>query len=194
KALCTFMFVLAAFSLLLTPLCLAQSGTRTIASELDAGLSYAESEQVAAAETMPDGKYSFAPSGGEFKDVRSFADQLKHIAAYNKMLCSAIEGKTPPSDTAGGNGPANLKSKGEVLQYLKDAFSYCHQAFKVINEKNAAEEIKPEFRGATSRLYLAHAASAHSFDHYGQVVVYLRMNGLVPAATVRRQQQQPSAR
>ena len=161
-----------------------KAAPKTAALELDAGVSSVESEFVPAAEAMPEDKYSFAPSTGEFKGVRTFAAQVKHVAAVNYMVAAAILGEKPPVDTGGENGPDSAKSKAAIVQFLKDSFAYAHKAVASINEKNLLEPIKGPFGDEpATRLGLATVFSWHSFDHYGQMAEYLRMNGIVPPAS-----------
>jgi uncharacterized damage-inducible protein DinB len=133
---------------------------------------------------MPADKYNFAPTNGEFKDVRTFGQMIKHVAAVNYMFGGAILGEKPPAETGGEEGPASLKSKGEILNYLKESFAYVHKAIATIDEKNLVEPVKSPFgEGSVTRLGIATAVSAHGFDHYGQMVEYLRMNGIIPPAS-----------
>jgi hypothetical protein len=77
-----------------------------------------------------------------------------------------------------------MKTKTEILSYLKASFTYVHKAIQTINEKNLVEPIKSPFgEGWVTRLGLGTSVTAHGFDHYGQMVEYLRMNGIVPPAS-----------
>jgi hypothetical protein len=157
----------------------------TVATVLDNQLKGVEGELVPAAEAMPADKFSFAPTQGEFKGVRSFGSQVKHIATVNYMIGSAILGSKPPVDLGQGeDGPANIKSKDEIVKYLKDSFAYLHSAYNSINANNMTEPIKaPWGKDPTTRLAMAVIGVAHPFDHYGQIVEYLRMNGIIPPAS-----------
>jgi len=157
---------------------------RTPTQILDHSLSNLEEEFVPAAEAMPEEKFSFAPSSGEFKNVRTFADQIKHVAAVNYELGGALLQEKPPIEINGEAGPASVTSKAEVLKYLKDSFVYVHKAIATINEANLVETVRSPFgEGKVSRMGLAMAVASHGYDHYGQMVVYLRMNGIVPPAS-----------
>jgi uncharacterized damage-inducible protein DinB len=136
---------------------------------------------VPAADAMPEEKYSFAPSAGEFKGVRTFADQVKHLAAANYQLGSRILGEAPPPGTQGETAPESVRSKAEIMEYLKGSFVCLHRAAAKVEEKNEVEPI-PGTQGTwqRTRLGLLIDALAHSSNHYGQVVEYLRMNGIVP--------------
>src|SRR5277367_5480467 len=151
---------------------------RTVAQVLDRGVTGVESEFVPAADAMPEDKYSFAPTDGEFKGVRTFAQQVKHVAAVNFMLGGAILGEKPPVELGGENGPDAMTSKADILKFLKDSFAYLHKAVVTVNEKNMLEPIKSPFgEGMGTRLGFSSMAPGHCFDHYGQLVEYLRMNG-----------------
>jgi DinB family protein len=142
-----------------------------------------ESEFVPLAEAMPADKYDFAPTAGEFKGVRTFALQARHVATVNYMIGSALLGEKPPVDTKSENGSDDLKTKDQIVKYLKDSFVYVHKAINTINDKNVVEMIDGPFGSKASRIGLGSSAVWHGFDHYGQMVVYLRMNGLVPPAS-----------
>ena len=139
------------------------------------------------ASAMPEDKYGFAPSNGEFKGVRTFGEQLKHVAAANFLYGSTILGEKPPEDIGeNGAGPASVKTKADILKYLDSSFAYVQKATASINEKNLIAPIKNPFgEGTATRLAMATLIVGHCFDHYGQMVEYLRMNGIVPPASQR---------
>src|ERR1700758_4856278 len=87
---------------------MAKMKQKTVAQVLDNGLKQTEGEFVPAAEAMPEDKYSFAPTAGEFKGVRTFAQQVKHVAAVNYMVGAAILGEKPPVELGGENGPDSI--------------------------------------------------------------------------------------
>jgi uncharacterized damage-inducible protein DinB len=157
---------------------------RTVTQVLDHTVSNLEHDFVPAAEAMPEDKFSFAPTNGEFKGVRTFAQQIKHVATVNYMFGAAILGEKPPVDTRDEEGPASMTSKAEIIKYLKDSFAYVHKAVETVNEKNLIEPVQGPFGVSTiTRLGLSTAVGAHGFDHYGQMVEYLRMNGIIPPAS-----------
>jgi len=156
----------------------------TVAQVLDRGISGVEGEFVSAADAMPEDKYSFAPSNGEFKGVRTFAQQVKHVAAVNYMLGAAVLVEKPPVELGGENGPDAISSKADIMKFLKDSFAYLHKAVATVDEKNMVDPIKSPFGDRmVTRLGLSSLAAAHCFDHYGQMVEYLRMNGIIPPAS-----------
>jgi uncharacterized damage-inducible protein DinB len=183
-------FVCIAFCVVaLVAVCAAQGGMgkpehRTVAQVLDGSVKNIEREFVPAADAMPEDKFGFAPTEGEFKGVRTFAQQIKHVAAVNYIFGAAILGEKVPVDVGDESGPASVKSKAEIMSYLKDSFAYVHKAVQTIDEKNLVEAMKSPFgEGTVTRLGLATSVAAHGFDHYGQMVEYLRMNGIVPPAS-----------
>jgi len=157
---------------------------RTVTMILDRTVLNLEHDFVPAAEAMPEEKFGFAPTGGEFKGVRTFAQQIKHVAAVNYELGAALLEQKPPVDIGDESGPASITSKADILKFLKESFEYAHKAIATINEKNLVETVKSPFgEGSVSRLGLATTVAWHGFDHYGQMVEYLRMNGIVPPAS-----------
>jgi DinB superfamily len=144
-----------------------------------------ESLLVGAADAMPADKYSFAPTEGEFAGVRTFAQQVKHAAATNYILGAAILGEPPPPDAGDEMGPETVRTKPEIMKYLTGSFAYLRKAAAAIDPRNAIVKGSPisPLGGKTTRLGLAIETLAHAMDHYGQMVEYLRMNGVVPPAS-----------
>jgi hypothetical protein len=156
----------------------------SIAQVLDHSVAGVEGEFVPAAEAMPEEKYSFAPTSGEFKGVRTFAQQAKHVAAVNYLVGASILEEKPPVELGSENGPDAIKTKADIVKFLKDSFAYVHRAVRSINEGNLLSPIKSPFgEGMVTRLGMATLIVGHCFDHYGQIVEYLRMNNLVPPAS-----------
>ena len=156
----------------------------TFAMVIDRNLTNTEKEAVSAAEAMPDDKFNFAPTQGEFKGVRTFALQVKHIATVNYMLAAAILGEKPPAEIKSENGPDNITSKADVVKFLKDSFAYAHKAANSIDENSVLGEVQsPWGPNKVTRLGLTLIMVSHPFDHYGQMVEYLRMNGIIPPAS-----------
>ena len=156
----------------------------TVSTLFDKQLSSVEREVVSLAEAMPADKYAFAPTQGEFKGVRTFAQQAKHIAATNYEMASTVLAEKPPVDLGKGeNGPDSIQSKDEIVKFLKDSFIYCHKAEATLTKDNLTEMIDIGEGHKTARGYYANIPIWHSFDHYGQMVEYARMNGIVPPAS-----------
>jgi hypothetical protein len=134
---------------------------------------------VSAADAMPADKYGFAPTDG-------FGQQVKHLAATNHILAAAAPGEPPPADAGDEAGPETVRTKAEDLDYLNGSFEHPARAIDAIGDKHAtvkSSPISPLKSTETTRLALTVEAMIHTFDHYGQMVEYLRMNGIVPPAS-----------
>jgi uncharacterized damage-inducible protein DinB len=176
----------AGCALLFTGSALAQ-GPITIARMYENQLRSIENQIVPLVEAMPADKMSFAPTQGEFKGVRSFADQAKHVAAVNYMLAAAAKGQAVPVDIGTDEkGPDSATSREAVAKFLKDSFAYARSVAQTLTAENQTQMIKSPFgEGQMARGGALAIAVSHSFDHYGQMVVYARMNGVVPPASRR---------
>lgn len=162
----------------------AQSAV-TVASTVDRQVTGIEKLILEAAEAMPESKFNFSPeglsiSGSDYKGVRTFAAQLKHVAASNYLIWSPITGDKLPGELNEGSGPENMTSKTAILAFLRDSFALGHKAAASLTPENMLEPAGPS---KTTRLYRATFGVAHAYDHYGQMVEYLRMNGIVPPAS-----------
>jgi DinB superfamily len=147
----------------------------TVAATFDQELSHLEHGLIGLAETMPEDKYNFRPTQGKFDGVLDFGGQVKHLSGGIAMYAAGILGEKPPAE------PASLKTKAELVQYLKSSLTYAHKAVASLNEQNLFTPIPAPFgKNQTTRLSLAIAMVGHPYDHYGQMVEYLRMNGVVP--------------
>jgi uncharacterized damage-inducible protein DinB len=179
KALCSFVLLLSSFS----SLCAAQEDIpKTIADSVGEMLKRTEDQFYSVAEAMPEAKYNFIPTAGNFEGVRSFGEQVKHVACANYAFFNEIEGKTPPEACERG-GPSPAKTKAELLKYLRDSFDYGNAVLAKIDARNALGRAEGRYAGPNTKLGLAVAAVWHVTDHYGQIVVYLRMNNIVPPMT-----------
>jgi uncharacterized damage-inducible protein DinB len=157
----------------------------TIASAVDREISSVEKQILEIAEAMPEDKFNFSPEslnipGDGYKGVRTFAVQVKHIAASNYAIWSPLTGDKFPENFMGGDGPDSLKTKAEILRFLKDSFALGHKAAATLTTQNMLENAQGS---KSTRLRVAIFAVEHAFDHYGQMVEYLRMNGIVPPAS-----------
>jgi uncharacterized damage-inducible protein DinB len=173
---------------------MAMPAAKTPGDALNAILMIGEQEFVATADAMPEDKYSFAPTTGEFKGVRTFAEQVKHVAAVNYIFGAAVLQEKPPVDTGEEKGPESVKSKAQIMQFVKDSFTYLHKALGSITEKNELDQVTFFGDMKAARLSVGSFACAHPMDHYGQMVVYLRMNGIIPPASRPRNQDIPVQR
>jgi len=151
-------------------------------------VAFLERQLVQAADAMPADKYSFAPTVGEFKGVRTFGQQVKHLAATNYILAAGALGERPPDDAGDETGPEGLRMKADIIDYLRGSFRALHRAAAAIDDNNAVlgdVPISPLIGQATRLGYMIEGL-LHTYDHYGQIVMYLRMNGIVPPASRNR--------
>ena len=171
--------------LLLTWSTAAQAPAPTVSQILDRDLRSLERQLVPLAEAMPAEKYGFVPAGGEFNSVRTFGQQVSHAAAVIYAVSAAVLGEKNPSEMgAGENGQASLKTKDDIVKYLKDAVAYGHKGMGGLTEKNLSDLVPSPFgSNKVPRLAMATEAVSHSYDHYGQLVVYLRLSGIIPPAS-----------
>jgi len=162
-----------------------QQAPLTVASLVDHDISAIEQQILEVAEAMPEDKFNFSPeslniSGSEYKGVRTFAVQVKHIASSNYFIWSPLTGDKVPESIKDGNGPAELKTKADIIRFLKDSFALGHRAAATLTSDNMLQLLQD---GKSTRLHRAEFGVAHAYDHYGQMVEYLRMNGIVPPAS-----------
>lgn len=171
---------LSALALSAIPL-LAADAAPSARQIFDRQLSNTEREVVGLAEAMPADKFNFAPTNGQFTGVRTFALEVRHIAFEINTVASALLGETIPGQDH-DNGPDNLKTKDEIVKYLKDSFAHAHKAVATLTNDNLMELAADPFnpKGKSARVASVNIFYWHTYDHYGQMVEYLRMNGLVP--------------
>ena len=155
----------------------------TLNQSLDFWISNCEKNVTGVADAMPENKYSFAPSStlGKFAGVRTFGEQVKHLAANNYRMAAYIQAQTPTHDQEVETGPDNLRSKAQIMDYLRGSFVALHQAVATLTAQSMLEPSASHPTGSQNNaLQFAIDAVAHSYDHYGQMVEYLRMNGVAP--------------
>jgi uncharacterized damage-inducible protein DinB len=171
-------------------------GPATLQSTLDFQLTIMEHEFEGAADAMPADKYNFAPTNGLFKGVRTFAEQVKHVATSNDRFFGAILGHPPATPTdrfEQENGPDSIKTKAQIMQYLRASFAEGHKAIASITNENAFQPLShAPMPFLNTRASLAIFACVHMNDHYGQMVEYLRDNGIVPPASRNRPPANPA--
>jgi hypothetical protein len=161
------------------------SSPATIASVVDREISNVEKQIVDVAEAMPEDKYNFSPEslnvpGSDYKGVRTLASQVKHVAASNYAIWWRLTGDKFPENFMGGDGPESVKTKADIIKFLKDSFALGHKAAATLTTQNMLQTAEGS---KSTRLRLAVFGVEHAFDHYGQMVEYLRMNGIVPPAS-----------
>jgi len=159
-----------------------------VADAFNGQVSAIEREVLALAQAMPADKYDFAPSNGTFTGVRTYALQVRHIATVMCQIAASVSGEKAPVDLGSSdNGPDSLKTKDQIIDYFKGAIAFAHKAMLSMNAKNQFDQVPSPFgRGTQSRLEAAAFLGLHTYDHYGQMVVYARMNGVIPGANIPR--------
>ena len=145
-----------------------------------------------AAEAMPEDKWDFRPvQTGMFKnekpefgpaEVRTFAEQVKHVACSNFAFAAELDGATPPKGCDKG-GPSPAHTRAELLTYLRDSFTALKKSLNDITVKNMFDPIHGPYATPNTRLGLAEICVWHAADHFGQMTVYLRLNGIVPPSS-----------
>lgn len=126
---------------------------------------------VRAAEKMPEENYSFKPT----PEVRSFGQLVGHVADANYMFCAQAQGLPNPAK----NIEKTKTSKADLVAALKDAVAYCNQTYDGMNDTNGSEIVK-FFSFHLAKLTLLSLNTAHTDEHYGNMVTYLRLKGIVP--------------
>jgi hypothetical protein len=173
--------------LILSAASLMAADTAPTASKIfDRQLTSTEKEVVSLVEAMPADKFGFAPTNGEFKGVRTFALEAKHIAfVIDQVSAAMLDQPNPTTSGKDENGPEDIETKEQVVKYLKDAFAYAHKAMATLTNDNLMQETADPFnpKGKRPRLDSAGIIFWHTMDHYGQMVEYARMNNVVPPAS-----------
>lgn len=160
------------------------------AKSINSDLSLIEAEMMSAVKAMPADKFSFAPSASifvpaqttQFATVRTFAQQATHVASANYYFYGIVGGLKPDVDVS---GIEKLTKKEDVVAALAGSFAYAHKAIATITAANAFEVVKSPEPANPTRATLSEFAIAHMNDHYGQMVEYLRMNGIIPPASTK---------
>ncbi|MBV9269312.1 MAG: DinB family protein [Acidobacteriaceae bacterium] len=154
---------------------------QTSANPLSAGSKFmftiVKTNVTKAAEEMPDGNYSFKPT----PDVRSFGQLVGHVADAQYRFCAAVSGDTTPPP----NVEKTKTTKADLVQALKDAFAYCDKAYDGMTDAHASDVVK-FFGHDAAKLTILDFNSAHTDEHYGNMVSYLRLKGLVPPSSQGR--------
>lgn len=132
---------------------------------------------IRAAEKMPESDYAFRPSA----DVRSFAQQVAHVADDQYNLCAPAKGEARKENYT--HIEDTLSHKADLLPALKTAFAYCDSAYDALTDATGSEPTTG--KSGRNKLSMLNWNLWHTWEHYGNVVVYLRMKGLVPPSSER---------
>jgi len=165
------------------------AGATEPAAALNVMLGVLEHDIVPAAKAMPAEKYSFAPTAGsfaagspaKFDTVRTFGEQVAHVAQANYYFYMTLSGLKPDVNV-GAIG--KMTSKDDAVKALEGSYAFAHKAVATITAANAFDTIKGA-DGMNTRATLAAFGVAHGYDHYGQMVEYLRMNGIIPPSSAK---------
>ncbi len=131
-------------------------------------------------EAVPADKYDSRP----FADVRTFGEQVRHMATMIFMTAAIVLGeRSPYGPGKNDNGPEDILTKDQAVKYLKDSFAYAHKAMQTLTVANHLDPV-PTYFGPMPRMDAAAGIAYHSFNHYGQMVAYARMLGIVPPSSV----------
>jgi DinB superfamily len=167
------------------------SARETVASALLRNFGFEEYQFRSAAEAMPADKYGYRPAQGNYggvypgygpTELRTFGEQVKHVACANFGFSAELDGKTPPPNCDTG-GPSPAKTRDELIVYLHDSFKALKKSLGAITKENIFQPIEGPYAGPNTRLGIATVCIWHVADHYGQLVLYMRLNGIVPPAS-----------
>ena len=159
------------------------------AKAYDSLLGMFEEEMMGVAKAMPAEKYSFAPSQSifvekqmtKYEGVRTFGGMIGHIAQANYYFYGSVGGTKPTADV---KAIAAMTSKADLVAALETSFAYAHESIAKMTAEKAFVQLPGE--GIYTPATMAAFGIAHGFDHYGQLAEYLRMNGIVPPASVKK--------
>lgn len=159
---------------------------------VNALLGLVEGQMMDLVRAMPAGRYDFAPVAPifapsqrtDFAGVRTFGALAIHVAQANYGLGATINGTKPDVDVA---ALASLKSKDQIVDALAASFVFVHKAVDTLTPDNAFQRVSVPLPGPVTRSTLASFIAAHASNEYGQMVEYLRMNGIVPPGTQKKQ-------
>jgi hypothetical protein len=176
-------------------LCFAQppapAPPASVGAAIDSEITLAERQVLGVAQAMPEEKFNFSPAnldlkGANFTGVYTFAGLLKHVAAANFFLWAGAGGDKVPATITGIKGPEAMDSKADIIQLLKDSFASGHHAAAALTPENSLDMVAGPGGQKVPRVFALSFTVAHAYDEYGQMVEYLRMNGIVPPASQPR--------
>jgi len=159
----------------------APASAKTVSDSINYMWKMVEKDFTSLAEAMPEEKWNFKPTQGAFAEVRTFAQQVKHVACGNEAWAKKLRGEQPP-DRCDTGGPNPAKTKAEILAYLHETFVMMDSEIAKARLDNLMAPMEGPYAG-DNRLEVLNSALWHISDHYGQLVEYVRMNGIVPPAS-----------
>lgn len=155
---------------------------KTIADSINVTWSDEARDFIDLADAIPEDKWNFKPADGAFQNVRTVAEQVKHVACANEGFAKEMRGEAPPEACDKG-GPNPAKTKAELVDYLKASFQMLDDQINQIDASNQMKAVDGPYGGPNTRIGMALLAVWHVADHYGQLVEYARMNNIVPPAS-----------
>ena len=173
------------------PTAIELSKKETVATAFLRSMAFQEYQVRSAAEAMPEQLYTYRTAEWKFKnekpefgpaEMRTFGEQVKHVACANFAFAAELDGEKPPEACDKG-GPDPAKTKRELLIYLRNSFVAIRKSFTAMTAKNQFDPIEGPYAGPNTRMGLAVVVIWHNADHYGQMIIYLRLNGIVPPAS-----------
>lgn len=154
-----------------------------ITDSIKAGYSAAKDYLTKSAAMVPEKGLSFKPAGTA-ADVRTFGRIIGHVANANYMFCGAVLGEAMKGETGpGGADFEKTTTKAGLEKALADSFAYCDKAFAAVNDRNAAQPVTGLPIGPSTKIGALAFNNAHDFEHYGNLVTYLRAMGMVPPSS-----------
>jgi uncharacterized damage-inducible protein DinB len=156
----------------------AATDANPITASLRSAWNSAKSNVRRSADVMPEAKYTFKP----VDNVRTFGALLSHIAGASYEFCAAAKGEKPPF--AEDAFEKSAKTKAEIVKALDGAIAYCDEVYKTLDDVKAAQMVAGAFGGGqAARASNLIGNTGHFQEHYGNLVTYLRINGLVPPSS-----------
>jgi len=156
---------------------LAQEPANPLTDSAKGTYEYVKTNITKAAEQVSEANYAFKPT----PEVRSFGQLIGHIADANYGICAAASGATKPE----GSVEKSKTTKADLQKALGESFAFCDKAFDGMTDKKGVEMV-PFFGGSRPRLGILSFNTAHDFEHYGNIVTYMRMKGMVPPSSQKR--------
>jgi uncharacterized damage-inducible protein DinB len=154
----------------------AQPSGNAASDAVRAGWNSAKRNVLASAKTMPDAKYAFKP----VDTVRTYGAILAHLAGANYEFCAGAKGEKAPY--AEDHFEKNAQTPAEIVKAVQDSVAYCDAVYKALTDANAGEMVSV-FGDKQSRIAALMGNTNHNTEHYGNLVTYLRINGLVPPSS-----------
>lgn len=147
-------------------------------------LSLAESDVLSLVEAVPEPVFEFVPASGSFTGARTFGEQARHLGTVLQLAAVVLTGEKPPFRPGkGNNGPGEVRGRDATVRFLRESFDRARASIGTLTEENHMETV-PSLFGCVPRASIAASFLSHSYNHYGQMTVYARLNGIVPPGSV----------